>query len=81
MISYEVVEKIMKFSKINFFFDRVIKKSDFQPQSFRVFLGQKWIFWKIALEAKKRRPNYYILDMLEIWSLFTYPYHYLADIG
>ena len=46
MISYEVVEKIMKFSKIKFFFDRVIKKPDFQPQSFRVFLGQKRLFHK-----------------------------------
>ena len=50
MISYEVVEKIMKFSKKkNLFFDRVIKKPDFQPQSFRVFLGQKWIFLEKSL--------------------------------
>ena len=53
MISYEVVEKIMKFSKIKFFFDRVIKKPDFQPQSFRVFLGQKWIFWKNRSRGQK----------------------------
>ena len=47
MISYEVVEKIMKFSRENFFFfHRVIKKPDFQPQIFRVFFGQKRLFHK-----------------------------------
>ena len=47
MISYEVVEKIMKFSKTKFlFFGRVIKKTDFQPQIFRVFSGQKRLFHK-----------------------------------
>ena len=45
------------------------------------FYVKNGFFGKIALEAKKRRPNYGILDMLEIWSLFTYPYHYLADNG
>ena len=82
MISYEVVEKIMKFSKIYFFFSVEWSKN---PIFNHKFLGCFWVkngfFGKIALEAKKRRPNYDILDMLEIWSLFTYPYRYLADIG
>ena len=55
MIYYEVVEKIMNFSKFFSYTVRVTKIPKFRQKVFMVFLGEKLFFWKITLEAKIAR--------------------------
>ena len=80
MISYEVVEKIMKFSKIKFFFRSGDQKTRFSTTKFQGVFGSKMDFLEKSLQRPKnadltttfqicQRFGHYLLIPTIIWPI------------